>query len=131
MLAVEKRYRREFWIAISAYTLVVLLILPLANQVTQTWLRALIAIAPMLPTLFVVRAILRYVLGADELVRRIHLEALAIATAVVGLVSFSLGFMVAARVLTLDGRVLLLVFPALAGAYGVARLCLQRRYAGE
>lgn len=44
------------------------------------WLRALVALSPLLPSLFYVRSIARWIRGMDELQQRIQLGACLIAT---------------------------------------------------
>ncbi len=128
MRDVEKRYLREFLPAMAAYTLVMLTVWPLVRTTDDCTLRTLIALAPVIPTLFVVRAIIRNILGADELMQRLHLEALAISAGIVAVVSLAGGFLVAAKVIELDGSILLWVFPALAATFGVVRAIAARRY---
>lgn len=128
---VELRYQREFTAAMTAYVLMMLFVWPLQKQTHQTWVVALIALLPMVPLTLVIRAMGRLVLGSDEFQRRLHLEALAIATGVVGLVSMALGFQVAAKVITLDGTILFMVYPGLCLVYGLARCWTQWRYRGE
>ena len=127
MRDVEKRYVREFLPAIAAYTVVMLTVWPLVRTTDDRMIRALIALAPVIPILFVVRAIVRNILGSDEMMQRLHLEALAISAGIVGVVSILVGFLVAAKVIELDGSILLWVFPALGGTFGFARKIAMRR----
>lgn len=129
MRAIEKRYLREFLPAMTAYVVVMLTVWPLLRTTDDRMLRTLIALAPVVPVLFVVRAILRQILGADEMMQRLHLEALAISAGVVGLASLIGGFLAAAKVIELDGTILIWVFPALAATFGVVRMFAARRYA--
>ncbi len=131
MRALEKRYRRELFLAMSAYVVVMLLIYPLARQVEAPFWRALVALAPVLPFAAALRAIIRHVRDSDEFQRRLHLEALAISAVVVSLLSTTAAFLVAAKVITLDATVLFWVFPALAGLFGALRCWNARRYARE
>ena len=131
MRALEKRYRRELFLAMAAYVVVLLLIYPLARQVEAPFWRALVALAPVLPFAAALRAIIRHVRDSDEFQRRLHLEALAISSVVVSLLSTTAAFLVAAKVITLDGTVLFWVFPALAGLFGALRCWNARRYGRE
>ena len=128
MRAAEKRYLREFLPAMGAYTLVMLTVWPLARTTDDHMLRALIALAPVVPILFAVRAIIRHILGADEMMQRLHLEALAISAGIIGVVSLTAGFLAAAKVIELHGSILLWVFPALAATFGVVRMVAARRF---
>lgn len=131
MTAVEKRYQRELLWAMVAYVLVMLLVWPLVRSADSTALRVLAASTPLLPVAFTLRAMLRHVRDSDEFQRRLHLEALAISAMVVSFVSMSLGFLVAAGVIHIDGSALLWVFPSLAGLFGALRCWLARRYDRE
>lgn len=126
----DRRYLREFFPAMLAYMLVLLLVWPLERQIQGVAARAAIALLPMLPVIFVVRALLRLVLASDELERRIQLEAISIASLTVGLLTFSAGFLQAAGLLHLEAG-LLLVLPALFFVYGVASWWARRRYRAQ
>lgn len=128
---VYKRYLREFLPAMAGYVLIMFLLWPRIPDVHQPWLKALMALTPVLPMVLVVRAMVRLGLGSDELEQRIQLIALAISTIVVGVASMAGGFLAAAHVLTLDGSVLIWVLPLLIGVYGFARGWASRRYGGD
>jgi hypothetical protein len=130
MRAEARRYAREFFPAMLAYVLVLLLVWPLVEHVHATPARVAIALLPMLPVAFVVRAMARLVLASDELERRLQLEAISIASLGVGLLTFAAGFLQAAGVLHLQAG-LMLVLPALFVVYGVALWWARRRYRGE
>jgi hypothetical protein len=104
---------------------------PLVRTTDDRMLRALIAMVPVIPIGFVIRAIIRQILGADEMLQRLHLEALAISAGIVAVFSMIGGFLAAAEVITLDGSILLWVFPALGGIFGLARGLATRRYDAE
>jgi hypothetical protein len=96
---------------------------PLADA--ALWLRAAVALLPMLPIAWMIRVMVGNVLAGDELQRRIDLEAVA----VVGLGSLTLGLLVIARAFVVTGRsVLIWVFPTLVLSYGLARIWAARRY---
>ena len=84
----------EFAMAILAFTIV----LPtslwlLQNNPDAAW-RVPVAIAPVLPILFVVRAMLRAIRRMGELEQRIHAEALVIGFWGSAVAMFSYGFLV-------------------------------------
>jgi len=80
-----------------------------------------VALSPLLPLIFVSWAVVRYVNRCDEMERRQHLEAAGIAVIVVSLGSMALGFLAAAKLIAMNGAlVLLMVFPALCVVYGLA-----------
>ena len=129
MRSVNRRYYFEFVPAMLAYVFIMLFAWPKILTIPSLPLRGLAASLPVLPVLFVVRAIIRRITGGDELERRISLESMAIATTVVGLVSFAAAFLVIARVIDPAADVLIWVLPGLLGVYGFARLTLTARYA--
>ncbi|HQU38100.1 MAG TPA: hypothetical protein PLR65_16070 [Anaerolineales bacterium] len=91
---VQTRYFKEFGISMGFY--VVLLIasisvltkfeLPKAAQIV-------IALIPVIPTVFVVIAVMRALRDSDELQQRIQLQAVTFSAIVTGLITFSYGFL--------------------------------------
>ena len=128
MRSVDRRYTIEFVPAILAYVLIMLFAWPRILTIASLELRGLAALLPVLPVLFVVRAIIRRITGGDELERRISLESMAIATTVVGVVSFAAAFLVIAKVINPGADVLIWVLPGLLAVYGCARMVLTARY---
>ena len=125
---VYRRYYREFFPAILAYLVIMLLGWPYLGRIELPWLKALLALAPVIPVALVIRAMVRLVLGSDELEQRTHLVGLALAGAVVAITSLAGGFLCAAHVVQLDGSVLLWVFPVLMVSYAGGRSWANRRY---
>jgi hypothetical protein len=100
---------------------------PLA-EAAPVW-RGAIALLPMLPIVWLIRSLVANVLAGDELQRRIDLQAVAVASLLVGLGTLSLGLLVIARVVEISARsALLWIFPALLFGYGLARIWAARRY---
>ncbi|HET9032679.1 MAG TPA: hypothetical protein VFN25_07215 [Dokdonella sp.] len=131
MRATDKRYLRELLPSMAVYTIVMLTVWPLVRTTDDVMLRALIAMAPVIPIGFTTRAIIRHILAADEMMQRLHLEALAISAGVVGVTSLIGGFLAAGEVISLDGSILFWVFPVLAGTFGLARSLAIRRCDAE
>ena len=129
MRTAKKQNLRELVLAMIAYTVVILTVFPLVETTDDRMMRALIALAPVIPVLFVVRAFIRQILGSDELMRRLHLEALSISAGIVSVASLMGGFLAAAKVIELDGSILFWVFPALAATFGLVHKLAVRRYA--
>jgi hypothetical protein len=134
MRDVQKRYQREFFVAMVSYvaTLFISVSLLKAYGANLGLLpRSLLALTPMLPIGLVARTLVRAIRDSDELERRIDLEAAAIAGLLVGLVYFSLGLLAAGKAIVLDGSaVAIWVFPALCGTFGAAKCWTARRYRG-
>jgi hypothetical protein len=126
----HQRYQREFWPAMAVYIAVMFLLWPLLPRVHSELLKIALALLPVLPVLLVVRAMVRLVLGSDELEQRIHLIGLAIAATVVSTLSLVGGFLAASGVVKLDGAILLWVWPTLVAMYAAGRGWASRRYGG-
>lgn len=121
MRKVDRRQVHLVLPAMLVYMLLMLYVFPREAHIAVPWLKAVVALSPMLPLLFVAWAMIRYVNGCDELERRQHLESAGIAVLVVSVVSMSLGLLGAAKLVAINGTLaLLLVFPALCVVYGLA-----------
>lgn len=125
---IYRRYYREFFPAMAGYVLYMLFVWPYVRHIDDPFFRGAVALLPVLPIALVIRAMVRLVLGSDELEQRTHLVGLAVATAVVAVLSLAGGFLAAAHVLQLDGNALLMVFPTLMMAYAAGRSWANRRY---
>jgi hypothetical protein len=124
----DRRYLAEFVPAMAIYFAVMLFVWPLHKTVGALWLKGLIALLPALPVASMALSLFRYVTGSDEFMQRLHLQALAIAAGVVAVASMAVGFLAAAKVIAIDGSVLLLVFPGLMLVYGPTLAWAKRRY---
>lgn len=126
----RRRYTREILLAMAAYmVMVVATVSVLRDGGPEGPLRALVALLPVPPIAFVLRAMVRYIRDADEMQQRIELEAVSIATALVALLYMSGGFLQAAKVIDLPAAaVMIWVFPLLCATYGVAKFLVMRRY---
>jgi len=126
----EKQYRRQLGVAMVAYMAAMLLAWPLARSAASVPLKVLLAVAPVLPMLFVIGLMARRIGASDEFEQRVHLLALGAATALLGALSLVGGFLDAAGVLALHGSVLIWVFPVTMFGYGAARWWLLVRHYG-
>lgn len=132
MRAIHRRYLREFLTAMGAYVALIALygLLVPGLPPGSPW-RVMLAIAPLLPVIGVIRAVVRLIRDEDELERRIDLEAFAIAAMLTGFGFFSYGLLLSVG--ALPGvpafLVAILVMPALFGSYGLAKWAVARRYA--
>jgi hypothetical protein len=130
MRAAQRGYVREFLPAMAAYMVLLFASQMLLRQVHAVPLRVLVVLLPIVPIVFVVRAMVRLVLASDELERRLQLEAISIASMSVGLLSFAAAFLRGAGLLPVDNA-LMLVLPALFAAYGIASWWVRRRFRDE
>src|SRR3546814_13085092 len=83
----------------------------------------------VVPIALALRAIIRYVRDADELQRRIELEAVSIATALVSLLYMAGGFLQLAKVVDVpSGVAMIWVFPLVCLLYGLVKIVVARRF---
>jgi hypothetical protein len=127
----QKRYQQHLMAAMTIYVAVMLLVWPLVRTATSVPLKWLAALAPLLPMLYVMALMARRIRDSDELEQRTHLIGLGVATGIVGALSLVGGFLASAQVLTLDGSVLIWVFPLMLASYGITRSIVARRYGGD
>ena len=127
--ALRRRYRREFTPPMIGYVIATLLSVWWLKSIDATWLRALVALLPVPPVALAMRAIMRYIRDADELQRRIELEALSFSTAWVSLAYLAGGFLQRAKVIDVpSGMAMIWVFPLICIGYGLVKLAIARRF---
>ncbi len=125
----RRRYSRELALAMGLYVVVLFASMSLLRLAEDTWLRALLALAPVPPIALAVRAMIRYVRDADEMQRRIELEAISMASAGVSMLYMTGGFLQSAKVIDVPSDVAMIwVFPLMCFAYGLAKAVVARRY---
>lgn len=121
MRGIDHKYVRAVLPAFLVYIVLMLYVFPREAHIVTPWLKAVVAVLPALPLMFVAWAAVRYINRCDEMERLQHLEAAGIAVVVVGLCSMVLGFLAVAKLIVVDAAIaLLLVFPALCIVYGFA-----------
>ncbi|HEU4991236.1 MAG TPA: hypothetical protein VFT52_01930 [Luteimonas sp.] len=127
--ALRRRYLREFLPAMGGYVLALGASLWLLKQVEEPVLRAMLALLPVPPVALAVRAIIRYIRDSDELQRRIELEAVSVATALVSMLYFAGGLLQMAKVIDIpSGQAMFWVFPLVCMTYGLAKAFVAGRY---
>lgn len=128
--ALRRRYLREFTPPMAGYVVATLLSVWWLKSIDATWLRALVTLLPVPPVALAMRAIMRYIRDADELQRRIELEALSFSTAWVSLAYLAGGFLQRAKVIDIPSDVAMIwVFPLMCLGYGLVKLAIARRFA--
>ena len=91
--------------------------------------KAGLAVLPLAPLAWIFWLYFRYLGECDEMIRRIELEAIGLASLIVGLLFLSVGFLIQAGVFTVGGgTVAIWVFPSLCGIYGLTKWQAVRRY---
>lgn len=125
----HRRYTRELMVSMTAYVVVLLASIWLLRHVDAPALRAVVALAPVLPIGFAMRAMVRYIRDTDEMQRRIELEAVSIATLLVSMLYMTGGFLQSARVIDVPAAAAMIwLFPLVCFSYGIAKAVVSRRY---
>lgn len=128
--AQRSRYLRDAVPVGVGYVLAMVVSVLALRQVEGPAWRAAIALLPVPFVALLLRAMVRHIRDADELQRRIEVEAVSFAAAAVCLVYFAGGLLQAARVIALPASIAMLwVFPLTCLLYGVAKIVVFRRYA--
>ncbi len=126
MKTVERQYRREFFSAMAAYVVVVIVSISLINiSPSNAWWRIPLALLPVIPAIFGIIAYMRFVGRIDELQRRIQFEGLAFGFGVAGILTFSYGFLENVGFPHIN---LLWVFPLMIALWGIGTGIAARRY---
>lgn len=128
--ALRRRYMREFAPAMAGYVVSIMGSIWLLKQhVDDPALRALVALTPVPFVGLAMRAMLRHIRDTDEMQRRIEVESISLATALVSLFYFTAGLLQAAKVIDVPASMAMIwVFPMICFAYGVAKIAVMRRY---
>ncbi len=89
-----RRYMKEFMLAMSMYVLILIASVILLNNIefSRAW-QIVISLAPALPVVFVILAILRLLRDSDELQQRVHLLSTTFSAVLTGFITFSYGFL--------------------------------------
>ena len=127
--ALQRRYTRDLMLGMGAYMVLLFVSLLLLRGVEGPALRALVALLPVAPIALVLRAMVHFIRGVDELQQRIEFEAVCIAAALVAFAYMTAGFLQAAHVIDVPASAAMLwVFPLLCGTYGIVKAVIARRY---
>lgn len=122
----SKTYTREFLTAMAAYVIVLpLSIVLIIASPHSAWWRILLALAPVVPVLFGMRAFIRFFSRMDELQRRIQLEALAFSFGVTAIVTFSYGLLVYVGFPSISW---VYILPLMTALWGIGAGIATRRY---
>jgi hypothetical protein len=120
-----KRYLRELGLSMSAYVILLLVsTFTIANLAGSPW-RIPIALLPVIPTIFMVMAFIRYLNGIDELQQRIQLMAIGFSAGVTGLVTFAYGFL---ETIGFPHVPLVWVLPMIIFLWGLGTAYFSRKY---
>jgi len=122
--AASRAYTREFLTAMFGYVVLLPLSIVIGSGLDPVP-RALVALVPMIPLGFALRAYLRFLGRMDELARRIQLDALGFAFGAAGMLTLSYGFLEGAGFPRLS---YVWVFPLMIALWGIGGAIASRRY---
>ncbi len=132
MRSAHRKYLKTFIPAMISYVVVLfasILLLKKMGPDAPLYLRAALSLTPVIPIIFVCKALIRFLRDSDELERQIELESIALSGLFTGLIFLCLGFLANSKLIHLDGAaVAIWVFPALFGLYGIAKCIASWRY---
>lgn len=120
-----KRYMRDLSLSAGAYAIVLFASTFIVNNNPDSPWRILIVLTPVIPTIFMVLAFVRYLNGIDELQQRIQLVVISVAAAVTGMATFAYGFI---GNIGFPHLPLVWVFPALIALWGLGTAYFSRKY---
>ncbi len=122
----EKTYTWQLVIVLVVYAVILPISITLTQQLTESPIRFVTALVPIVPVVAGVVVFYRYLLRMDELQRKINLVALGISVGCVGVLTFSIGLLDNAGI---PQPSMVWVFPGLIFFWGLGRVFAGRRYA--
>ncbi len=127
--AVTRQYMRDMSVAALTYVAVLIVSVFVVRRLDPPqWVAIALALASAAPALLMMRAYMRRFNGLDEFQRRVQMESMLAASAIVGFGTFTYGFLESfAGFPSIDGA-LLWVFPATCFVWGIAQIFVARRY---
>ena len=123
-----RRYLREFIYSMIAYVITLslsLIGLGFFADYPLNAARLIVALAPVVPIVFMILSFLKYLNGIDELQQKIQLLAIGFAAGVTSLLTFSYGFLENVGFPPIS---LLWVFPVMILLWGLGLFFISRRY---
>lgn len=126
-MTAAKKYMISFGLSMGAYTIVLMVAMTALNRlpIEAMWMKALIAVSPMLPIAFAMKSYLDFIRQMDELEKRIQFEAGAISLLGTGVITFTWGLLERAGFPAFHS---VLVFPLMIFLWGLGQWWTRRRY---
>ena len=122
----ERTYTWRMVIVSVLYVVILPISVIVTKQLSESPIRFITALVPIVPVVAGVVVFYRYLLRMDELQRKINLVALGISVGCVGVLTFSIGLLDNAGIAQAS---MVWVFPALIFFWGLGRVFAGRRYA--
>lgn len=121
-----KRYFKEFGISMLAYVVVLLVCITILKNVDlPKAAQIVVALLPVIPTIFSVIAVMRWLRDSDELQQKTQLQAVAFSAVLTGLITFSYGFL---ENVGFPHFPTTFVFPIMIALWGVGAGIFARKY---
>ena len=122
----SKTWTREFLTAMAAYVIVLPICILLINASPHSaWWRIPLALIPVIPILFAMRAFMRFFSTMDELQRQIQLEAFAFSFGATCIVTFSYSLLTDVGFPVISWG---WIFPLMVALWGIGQGVATRRY---
>ena len=123
---IMRRYMKELFSAMAAYTLILITSLSVLKnyEFTKFW-QIVISLFPAIPVAFVILAIMRLLKDSDEMQQRVQLLATSFSAAVTGLITFSYGFL---ENVGFPKFPTFFIFPMLIAIWGISLRYFSRKY---
>jgi peptidoglycan/LPS O-acetylase OafA/YrhL len=120
-----RAFRKEGLFALALYTATLFPSIWITQKFHHGWWRPPLAIAPILPCLLFVRALLRFYGRCDELQMRIHLQALAFAFGCTAILTLTYGFLQNVGFPNIN---FVWVWPLMGSLWAIGAAVAQRKY---
>lgn len=120
-----RSYMKEFTLAMVGYTVFLLGSIFIVREIPESPLRYIVAVLPVLPALYGLSAIGRFVDRIDELQQRIQLRAAAFSAGATAIVTFTYGFLEGVGLPHLNWT---FVLPIIAIFWGIGLALAGRHY---
>jgi len=125
-LAARRRYRTGFLLAMSAYSVLILIMVWLIKHTDLPfWIKCVLALVPVVPVAVALNELLRFVASQDELERRVQFEAAAEAAIFTCFLTFAWGLLEIAGMPRLP---VVMVLPIFCGSFGLTVARATRKY---
>ncbi len=124
---VNRRYFIELFGSLAVYIVLLVAVNLIADRIgtANRPLLIVLAVTPMIPVIFTVAAIVRYLSACDELERQIQLTSLAVTVGATAFITFTYGFLEGAGFPRLS---MFAVWPVMAAAWLMSSIVLRLRY---
>lgn len=123
----KKRYSLQMLLVFTIYLMLLFLVNALdAHFELEQWQRIGLAVLPVLPALAMIFVVFKFVRSMDEVLQKIITEAALISAAIIGIATFTLGFL--EGVIPLPQGLLIWIWPAMMGLHAIITWFVRLRY---